>query len=149
MSLRLFSNAFQQSLSEMLRQLAKCVRGHNRTLVAAPASAEVGHPHRQLDRVRRRAEHVVTDYEGISGYEQYRDDLVIMFFPTLDARTGELISLKMTPLRMRRMQLGQPTTAEREWLGERLGTVSGTFGCDVELDVDGNLIARGRIGSRA
>ena len=31
--------------------------------------------------------HFFTDYEGISGYEEYRDDLVIMYFPTLTGPT--------------------------------------------------------------
>jgi poly-gamma-glutamate synthesis protein (capsule biosynthesis protein) len=30
------------------------------------------------------------DYEGISGNEEYRGDLALMFFPTLDPATGRL-----------------------------------------------------------
>ena len=33
----------------------------------------------------------IDDYEGIEGYEQYRDDLVLMYFATLSPATGELI----------------------------------------------------------
>ncbi|MFD2270191.1 CapA family protein [Undibacterium arcticum] len=30
----------------------------------------------------------LNDYEGIGGYEAYRSDLALMYFPTLDAATG-------------------------------------------------------------
>ncbi len=31
-------------------------------------------------------------YEGISGYEEFRDDLVLMYFPMLDQTAGLLAS---------------------------------------------------------
>ena len=30
----------------------------------------------------------ITDYEGITGHEPFRDDLVVMYFPDLDPATG-------------------------------------------------------------
>jgi poly-gamma-glutamate synthesis protein (capsule biosynthesis protein) len=35
----------------------------------------------------------LNDYEGISGYEQLRGDLVLAYFPTLAPATGELLKL--------------------------------------------------------
>ncbi|HEX7120958.1 MAG TPA: CapA family protein, partial [Gemmatimonadaceae bacterium] len=47
----------------------------------------------------------LNDYEGIGGYEQYRGELTLMYFATLDAATGALRRITMTPLRMRRFRL--------------------------------------------
>jgi poly-gamma-glutamate capsule biosynthesis protein CapA/YwtB (metallophosphatase superfamily) len=91
----------------------------------------------------------LNDYEGISGYEQFRDDLVVMYFPSIDPDTGELLSLHMTPLQIRRMQLVRPSAADREWLQDRLAAVSRDFGCDVELAGDGTLMVHGVVPSRA
>jgi poly-gamma-glutamate capsule biosynthesis protein CapA/YwtB (metallophosphatase superfamily) len=38
----------------------------------------------------------INDYEVIEGYEQYRDDLVLMYFAALSPATGELIEVSMT-----------------------------------------------------
>jgi poly-gamma-glutamate synthesis protein (capsule biosynthesis protein) len=37
----------------------------------------------------------VDDYEGISGYEEFRDDLVLMYFPVVHAADGTLAGLDM------------------------------------------------------
>lgn len=91
----------------------------------------------------------LNDYEGISGYEQFRDDLVLMYFPTLDSDTGNLVELRMTPMRIRKLQLVRPSTADREWLRNRLASVSRRFGCDVELADDGTLMLQRLVPSRA
>jgi poly-gamma-glutamate capsule biosynthesis protein CapA/YwtB (metallophosphatase superfamily) len=33
----------------------------------------------------------LNDYEGISGYQEYRDDLTLMYFPRMDAASGKLV----------------------------------------------------------
>ncbi|MBR8638312.1 CapA family protein [Streptomyces tuirus] len=43
----------------------------------------------------------VDDYEGIPGYEDYRDDLRLAFLVSLDADSGRLAGLRMVPLRAR------------------------------------------------
>jgi poly-gamma-glutamate capsule biosynthesis protein CapA/YwtB (metallophosphatase superfamily) len=73
----------------------------------------------------------ITDYEGISGHEEFRDDLVQMYFPRLNPDTGALIELHMTPLQIRRMQLVRPSAGDRDWLRQRLTDVSKDFGCEV------------------
>ena len=47
----------------------------------------------------------LTDYEGISGYEQFRGDLALMYFVELDSQTGQLVSARLVPMQMRRFQL--------------------------------------------
>jgi poly-gamma-glutamate capsule biosynthesis protein CapA/YwtB (metallophosphatase superfamily) len=84
----------------------------------------------------------ITDYEGISGYEQFRDDLVLMYFPQLDRSTGTLVALHMTPLQIRRMQLVRPSAKDRDWLRVRLADVSMEFGCDIAAAPDGTYEVR-------
>ena len=91
----------------------------------------------------------ISDYEGISGYEQYRDDLVLMYFPELDPSTCQLVTLRMTPLRLCRMRLVHASSTESHWLRDRLTLASREFGSDFELTHDGVLILRPRVASRA
>ncbi|HUF27007.1 MAG TPA: CapA family protein [Gemmatimonadaceae bacterium] len=53
----------------------------------------------------------LNDYEGIPGHEHFRGDLVLMYVPTLESRTGALVRLEMTPLQIRNFRL---RSAERE-----------------------------------
>jgi poly-gamma-glutamate synthesis protein (capsule biosynthesis protein) len=93
---------------------------------------------------------VITDYEGITGYEEFRADLVLMYFPRLNPDTGELIELHMTPLQIRRMQLVRPSVGDREWLRQRLTDVSKDFGCEVVFAAgEATLEVRRRIPSPA
>lgn len=79
----------------------------------------------------------IDDYEGIPGYEQYRDDLRIAYFVTLAADTGELAGLRMEPLLARRMRL-EPAPAEaRGWLHTTLDRIG--YGVHVTLGQDGAL----------
>jgi poly-gamma-glutamate synthesis protein (capsule biosynthesis protein) len=79
------------------------------------------------------------DYEGITGYEEFRDDLTLMYFPTLQPETGRLESLCMTPMQIRNLRANRATPADAEWLGGTLGRISQPFGARVELTADGTL----------
>jgi poly-gamma-glutamate synthesis protein (capsule biosynthesis protein) len=63
---------------------------------------------------------LLNDYEGIAGIERFRGDLALMYFLTLDARTGELQRLTMSPLRIRRFSLTHASAPERTWLRDTL-----------------------------
>jgi poly-gamma-glutamate synthesis protein (capsule biosynthesis protein) len=84
----------------------------------------------------------IDDYEGIEGYEQYRDDLVLMYFATLSAATAELTALQMTPMQIRKMTLNKPSYADAEWLRDTLERVSASYGAHVGLTADGTLSVR-------
>jgi poly-gamma-glutamate synthesis protein (capsule biosynthesis protein) len=86
----------------------------------------------------------IDDYEGIGGNEAFRDDLVLMYFPSLESSTGRLVELRMAPMRIRKMRLNPASPAEAEWLGTTLTEISQRFGSRVELTVDGSLRLRGR-----
>jgi poly-gamma-glutamate capsule biosynthesis protein CapA/YwtB (metallophosphatase superfamily) len=95
----------------------------------------------------------LTDYEGISGYEDYRGDLALMYFPTVDPETRTLIALRMTPMRIRRMQATSASRRDAEWLGDTLTWASAEFGQRIELpwaDAPGGmrLVLRGEAASR-
>jgi poly-gamma-glutamate synthesis protein (capsule biosynthesis protein) len=81
----------------------------------------------------------IDDYEGISGYEQYRDDLVLMFFPTLSPRTGALLAMEMTPLQIRHMRLNRPSAADTRWVCDKVNEISRAFGTQVVPTAHGAL----------
>lgn len=73
---------------------------------------------------------LLNDYEGIEGYEEYRDDLSLMYFPVLDP-DGALDRLEMVPLQIRKFRLNRPTAADRAWLARRLDRECRRFGSRV------------------
>jgi poly-gamma-glutamate capsule biosynthesis protein CapA/YwtB (metallophosphatase superfamily) len=81
----------------------------------------------------------IDDYEGISGFEAFREDLVLLYLPTVDPHTGELLRLRMTPLRIRRMRLNRVSPEEAAWLRDTVHRASCEFGTAVELAPDGAL----------
>ncbi|MFJ8109299.1 CapA family protein [Streptomyces sp. NPDC096132] len=79
----------------------------------------------------------VDDYEGISGYEEFRDDLRIAYLVRVAADTGRLAGLRMVPLRVRRMRLEPAPDADRVWLRTTLDRISG--GVRIAPAPDGSL----------
>jgi poly-gamma-glutamate synthesis protein (capsule biosynthesis protein) len=80
----------------------------------------------------------IDDYEGISGYEDYRDDLVLMFFPSVDPATGRLLTLRMTPLQIRKLRLNRASTEDSRWLCTTLNRITPS-GARVDMTPDGAL----------
>ncbi|MPY65021.1 CapA family protein [Streptomyces spongiae] len=66
----------------------------------------------------------IDDYEGIAGYEEYRDDLRLVHLVSVAADTGRLTGLRMVPLRARRMRLEPAPDADRAWLRATLDRIS-------------------------
>lgn len=82
----------------------------------------------------------INDYEGITGYETYRDDLRLLYLATLDARTGRLSTLRMMPFQARKMRLERASGPDCDWLRGVLDRASKPFGSRVELERDGTLV---------
>lgn len=82
----------------------------------------------------------VDDYEGIRGYEFYRDDLRLLYFATVDRGTGDLTDLRMAPMRVERMRLGHAPRVDAEWLATTLTRAGRPFGSRVDVDPDGCLV---------
>jgi len=82
----------------------------------------------------------IDDYEGIAGYEAYRNDLVLAYVVTMDPLRGE-IGLRMRPFRIRNMRLARAAPDEAGWLVETLNRISGGAS-RFDLASDGALTLR-------
>jgi poly-gamma-glutamate synthesis protein (capsule biosynthesis protein) len=71
---------------------------------------------------------LLDDYEGIPGRRRFRSDLALLYFPTLDARTGELTGLEMAPLRILNLRLQRPSSGDAGWLRAMLDRECASFG---------------------
>jgi poly-gamma-glutamate synthesis protein (capsule biosynthesis protein) len=85
---------------------------------------------------------LVNDYEGIRGYEDFRDDLRLIYLATLEPRTGRLAGLRMVPLRARRLSLEHAGTDDAGWLARAMTRHGRELGTAVELGTDGSLHLR-------
>ena len=64
-----------------------------------------------------------------SGHEQYRGDLALMYFPTLEQ--GQLTRFALTPTRTRRFRVGSAPEEGVHWLTETLDREGARFGTRV------------------
>ena len=81
----------------------------------------------------------LNDYEGIEGYEEFRGDLAPMYFADVDAASGDLRALEMTPLQIRRLQLQPASRADAAWLAKTLDRECARFGARVTAKPEGTL----------
>jgi poly-gamma-glutamate capsule biosynthesis protein CapA/YwtB (metallophosphatase superfamily) len=81
----------------------------------------------------------LNDYEGIRGYEEYRDDLGLMYFVDIDARTRDLAALEIVPLQIRQFRLVRPSSQDVDWIRETLDRESRKFGAGVARTLEGRL----------
>jgi poly-gamma-glutamate capsule biosynthesis protein CapA/YwtB (metallophosphatase superfamily) len=78
----------------------------------------------------------INDYEGIGGYEAYGPDFALMYFPVLDAATGDLVELQLVAMRRRRLRLQRANEAERRWLAQTLRREGEPFGTGIRVQAD-------------
>jgi poly-gamma-glutamate capsule biosynthesis protein CapA/YwtB (metallophosphatase superfamily) len=81
----------------------------------------------------------LNDYEGIAGYERFRGDLGLMYFPTLDVATGKLVRMELTPTRVHRMRVNRTTREEAHWLFERMSREGRRFGTGLRMESDDTM----------
>lgn len=82
---------------------------------------------------------LITDYEGIGSYEEFRGDLGLLYFPTVDPLTGRLLSLKMIPTQMRRFRLDHASKRDAAWMKDILNREGESLGTEVNMVSDGSL----------
>lgn len=75
---------------------------------------------------------LLNDYEGLGGHAEYRGDLSLAYFPSLDRDTGALRALEMQPLRIRKMRLERASDADADWLASVLDRECARWGTRVE-----------------
>jgi poly-gamma-glutamate synthesis protein (capsule biosynthesis protein) len=90
---------------------------------------------------------LIDDYEGIRGYEQYRDDLRLLYLVRVDQASGQLLDLRMAPLQARQLRLHRASAGDAKWLHRVLATVSRPFGIGIDLDSDGLLTVHPKQGT--
>ncbi len=81
----------------------------------------------------------INDYEGIGGYENFRPDLSLMYFATLDPTTGKLLDLQMTPTQIKRFQVKRASRGDARWLKTTLTSEGSAFGTRAEMTGGDNL----------
>ncbi len=84
----------------------------------------------------------LNDYEGISGYEDFRDDLALMYFVSVDPSTGKLVNLQMTPIQIKHFKANRASRADALWLRDILNREGKMFGTRVEMNQDNLLTLR-------
>jgi poly-gamma-glutamate synthesis protein (capsule biosynthesis protein) len=81
----------------------------------------------------------ITDYEGIPGYEEFRNDLSLAYFPELSP-SGDLIDLKMRAYALKKLRLNRASSEDVGWLARRLDRESSRLGIRVTA-VSENVLA--------
>ncbi len=86
----------------------------------------------------------INDYEGIGSEPTYRDDLTLMYFPSLNPESGSLQALEMVPLRMQKFSLQSPSEHDVAALHEIVNRESMHFRTPITRR-DDSLWARGEL----
>lgn len=73
----------------------------------------------------------LNDYEGIRGYEEFRDDLGLMYFADISSSSMDLEALEIIPLQIRQFRLIRPTIPDVDWVRQMLDLESQRFGTRV------------------
>ena len=81
----------------------------------------------------------VNDYEGIRGYEEFRDDLGLMYFADFSPSSTDLAALEIVPLQIRQFRLVRPSIQDIDWVQRMLDLESQRFGTRVALTSDTRL----------
>jgi poly-gamma-glutamate synthesis protein (capsule biosynthesis protein) len=87
----------------------------------------------------------LNDYEGIRGYEYYRDDLAVMYFADIAVTSGVVSSIELVPLCIKRFQLVPASAADIEWIQRTLDSESHQFGTSVVVTVPRRLTVRSTV----
>lgn len=74
---------------------------------------------------------LINDYEGISGHEEFRPDLRLLYVP--EFRDGVLTRLALFPVRTRRFRLQRSSDEERRWMAALLSREGGPLGTQVAV----------------
>lgn len=82
---------------------------------------------------------LINDYEGIGGYEQWRDDLAALWLATLTGDPPLLAALDLEVMQIRRFRLNTATPADTAWLARTLEEAGSRFG--TSLRPQGNHIS--------
>jgi poly-gamma-glutamate capsule biosynthesis protein CapA/YwtB (metallophosphatase superfamily) len=81
----------------------------------------------------------LNDYEGITGYENFRSDLALMYLPAIDARRSQIVEVRLVPMRLARFRLKHAVEDDAKWLRNLLDQLGAPVSTRTELTPDGTL----------
>ena len=82
---------------------------------------------------------LLSDYEGITGNEQFRDDLGLMYFISMDPKSRKLTQFNLVPTQIRRFKLNQASQTDTQWLAEVLNREGKHFNNEVTINKDNSF----------
>ena len=82
----------------------------------------------------------INDYEGISGYEEFRGDLRLLYLASVTAGAGALAALRMVVMQARNMRLRHASSTDSQWMQAALERISQPFGTRISHRPDGTLM---------
>ena len=82
---------------------------------------------------------LINDYEGIGGHVEFRGDLSLLYFVDLRMKTGKLLSLSMSSMRMKRFQLLRASKEEIVWVEKMLNYEGRNLGTSFEISQNNTL----------
>lgn len=85
---------------------------------------------------------LIDDYEGITGYEEFRDDLRLLYFVSVRPDTGALVELWTVVMRARRMRLCRASSEDTGHVHRVLDQIGRRFGTGFAVDDTGALWLR-------
>ncbi len=85
----------------------------------------------------------INDYEGISGYEQFRDDLRPLYLAEMHPGTGSLRTLRIALLKAQALRLQRASPDDVAWFASMLRSASAGFGTALEVDPTGLMVVDG------
>jgi poly-gamma-glutamate capsule biosynthesis protein CapA/YwtB (metallophosphatase superfamily) len=83
---------------------------------------------------------LLTDYEGISGYERFRGVLALMYLVDVNPESGQLVSVRLVPMHMRRFRLERVPASDSKWLCNLLNELGAQFGTGARMEKDNSLM---------
>lgn len=82
---------------------------------------------------------LINDYEGIGGYEEFRSDLGVLYFPETDSLTGRLLGLRLVIMAHKRFRLERAGEKDVHWFEDMLNQKGRIHGATVQAGEDLSL----------
>ena len=81
----------------------------------------------------------LNDYEGIKGHENFRGDLGLMYFVSLDPMNGKLIWFELVPTQIKGFKVNRASPEDSRWLYHMMQREAVPFGTTPVLNPDNTL----------
>jgi poly-gamma-glutamate capsule biosynthesis protein CapA/YwtB (metallophosphatase superfamily) len=86
----------------------------------------------------------LNDYEGISGYEEYRDDLALLYQVRVKREPRLHVEPTLVPFQLKRLRLNRASAGDARWLCEVLQRESARFNTEISLQPDLTMAVHAR-----